>query len=142
MSNYNEEDLAIWKGECPDTTTKEIAEVTFSLIEDVLVEWDELINELSEKEIQLYVLKEAYESSSEKLLEEAAKKKIETGEDIIKAKYGGNNDKTRAKYVKEMLLEDAIEIKGLEFSIDYIVRRIAFLKGLVYVKISLGEKDE
>lgn len=106
---------------------------------DNCIEWSNLISELSRKEIQLYNLKEEYENSSEKLLKEAAKQKEETGEDIIKAKYGGNNDKTRAKYVKDSLSDKKKEIKKLEFSIDYLKRRISFLRQLVPAKTAIME---
>lgn len=104
---------------------------------DNLCEWGSLVTELSQKEIQLHNKKEAYELSSEKLLEDAAKKKQETDVDIIKDKYGGNNDKTRKKYVKDSLIVEAKEIKELEFSIDYCRRRISYLKQLVPTKTAL-----
>jgi len=106
---------------------------------DNCIEWSNLVTELTYKEIKLYKAKEAYEKASEKLLEDAAKTKEKTGEDIIKARYGGNNDKTRKKYVKENLSKDKQAIKTLEFSIDYCKRRISYLKGLVTVKTALME---
>lgn len=109
---------------------------------DNCIEWSNIISELSKKEIELYHKKEAYEKSSEKLLEDAAKEKAETGNDIIKNKYGGNNDKTRKKYVKEMLSKADNEIKTLEFSIDYCKRRISFLKQLVSAKTAILEVKE
>lgn len=116
-----------------------------SLNDDVmanLTEWSSLVTELSTNEIELYNKKQSYESSSEKVLEDAAKIKAETEEDIIKDKYGGNNDKTRKKYVKEMLSEEKAEIKTLEFSIDYIRRRISFLKQLIHTKtVLIGVKE-
>lgn len=104
---------------------------------DNCIEWDNLIRELSQKERALYYKKENYEVLSEEILKEAAKKLAETGEDIIKTKYGGNNDKTRKKYVKDSLAFEKSEIKKLEFSIDYLKRRISYLKGLVTVKTAL-----
>ncbi len=100
-------------------------------------EWSNLITELSYKEIELYNKKNEYKTKSDKLLEEARKLKEETEEDIIKDKYGGNNDKTRAKYVKESLTQESEHIKNLEFSIDYIRRRISYLKALVPAKTAL-----
>lgn len=100
-------------------------------------EWGNLIMTLSKKEKDHYRLKNEYKSKSYKLLEDARKVKDETGDDIIKAKYGGNNDKTRAKYVKESLAEEDKQIKDLEFDIDYLKRRISYLKGLVYTKNAL-----
>ena len=120
---------------CNDTT------IQGTVVEN-LTEWSGLVTELSTKEIELYNKKQSYESLSEKVLEDAAKIKAETEEDIIKDKYGGNNDKTRKKYVKEMLSEEKAEIKTLEFSIDYIRRRISFLKQLVHTKtVLVGVKE-
>ena len=120
MSNLNEEDLA----KIQEKKLKEKARPPFDLtiddkIENNLNEWSKSITELSKKEVELYKLKEAYEKASEKLLKDAAKEKAENDKDIIKMRYGGNNDKTRAKYVKEMLSKDGKEIKDIEFSIDY-----------------------
>ena len=111
-------------------------------VEDNLYAWSKSITELSKKEVELYKLKEAYEKASEKLLKDAAKEKAENDNDIIKAKYGGNNDKTRAKYVKEMLIKEDREIKNLEFSIDYLKRRISFLKQLIHTKTIIMEVKE
>ena len=96
-----------------------------------LKEWADKIDELSGKEKELIQLKEDYETESDKLLDEAAKIKNETGEDIIKNMYGRNNDKTRRKYIKEQLANKNKEIIDCELRIDYLKRRISFLKGLV-----------
>ena len=90
----------------------------------------------------MYNKKEAYNTSSEKLLEDAAKEKAETDYDVIKEKYGGNNDKTRKKYVKDSLADESLELKKLEWSIDYIKRRISFLKQLIHTKTILKEVKE
>lgn len=119
-----------------------VVPVTTVPVGELLEAWSYLITELSAKEIQLYKKKAAYEASSEKLLEDAAKEKHEKDNDIIKAKYGGNNDKTRKKYVKEMLAKENNEIKNLEFSIDYLKRRISFLKQLIHTKTVMMEIKE
>lgn len=113
-----------------------------SYVLDNCREWSNIIDRLSEAEKELYSKKESYEKESESLLEDAAALKAATGEDIIKAKYGGNNEKTRRKYVKDSLLDKKLEIKQLEFKLDYYKRRISYLKGLVTVKTALlGVKD-
>ena len=106
---------------------------------DNCTEWANLITELSYNEIELCKKKDAYQALSDNLLEEARTIKEETGDDIIKAQYGGNNDKTRKKYVEETLADEDKEIKELEFSIDYLKRRISYLKSLVYLKTVLIE---
>jgi len=114
----------------------------YAPIMENLNEWSRLVTELSRKEIELYNKKEDYNTSSEKLLEDAAKEKAETDYDVIKEKYGGNNDKTRKKYVKDSLADEAMELKQLEWSIDYIKRRISFLKQLIHTKTILKEVKE
>jgi len=106
---------------------------------DNCTEWCNLITELSYKDIELYKLKNDYQIKSDKVLEDARKHLDETGEDIIKAAYGGNNDKTRKQFVKDTMANDAKKIKDLEFSIAYIKRRISYLKGLVAAKTALAE---
>ena len=104
---------------------------------DNCIEWSNLIMDLSNKEKKFYRLKNEYKSKSDKLLEEARKLKEETEEDIIKKRYGGNNDKTRAKYVKESLAEENKQLKELEFDIEYLKRRLPYLKGLVAAKTAI-----
>ena len=104
---------------------------------DNCIEWGNIISDLGKMEKDLYKFKEDYQIKSDELLEEARRIKDETEEDIIKAKYGGNNDKIRAKYVKESLVDDAKKIKDLEFDIEHCKRRISYLKGLVYAKTAL-----
>jgi len=101
-------------------------------------ECDSLILELSHNEVEHYKLKQEYESASEKLLEDAAKEKA-NGNDIIKAKYGGNNDKTRKKYVREELADKYSELKQIEFGNEYLKRYIPFLKTVINAKVSLME---
>ena len=110
---------------------------------DNCIEWKNLITELSYKDIELYKLKKDYQIKSDNVLEDARKHLDETGEDIIKAAYGGNNDKTRKQFVKDTMVADAKKLKDLEFSIDYLKRRISYLKSLVNAKTSIaGVKNE
>lgn len=106
---------------------------------DNLSEWSSLITELSNKEIRLYELKDEYRIKSEELLQDAKKLKEETKQDIIKDRYGGNNDKTRKQYVKDSLIDESKVIDDLEFSIEYIKRRISFLKQLIHTKTVMLE---
>lgn len=108
-------------------------------MEKYLNEWESLINELSNKEEALIKWKQVYEIKSDSLIEEAKKTKTETGKDIIKDTYGGNNDKTRKKYVKDQLKDWDNTIQGLELSIDWIGRRISFLRTLIQYKTKTME---
>ena len=143
MSNLNEEDIAIIQERELNKQEEKNEDIAIdAFVMDNIIEWSNLITELSENEIQLYKSKEAYEKASEKLLKDAAKEKAENDKDIIKKRYGGNNDKTRAKYVKEMLSKDGKEIKDIEFRIDYLKRRISFLKQLIHTKTIIMEVKE
>ena len=116
-----------------------------SIDDDVMMnisEWSIIVTELSEKEITLYQSKEAYTALSDTLLEQAKKDKEDGKGDIIKDLYGYNNDKTRSRYVKDELKDEDKEIKDLEFSIDYLKRRISYLKSLIYTKNVLREVKE
>jgi len=130
MSNLNEEDIADYmEGDKMTMTTKEIFEVKYREIDEDLVEWNELINELSSKERALLEWKELYQSHSDKIIAETD----------FKALYGKNNDKVRKEHVKKELSTWYDTIKDLEFSIDWIGRRISFLRELIRTKRVLME---
>jgi len=94
-----------------------------------LMEWSRLMTELSNKEIRLFDCKEAYQALSEKIIAETDFKEL----------YGKNNADVRKSHVKKMLVDEYSEIKYLEFSIDWIGRRISFLRELVKTKRVLLE---
>ena len=108
----------------------------------LLTAWEDMIEEHTNKTIKLYAKREAYKVDSDKVLEEAKKIKDETEVDIIKDKYGGNNDKTRKRYVKDKMAEANMEIKNLEWSIDYLSKEIVFIKELIRTKRVLMEIKE
>ena len=92
-------------------------------------EWDELINELSEKEVALFKWKEVYNVKAEEIIEHTNFKEL----------YGANNQKVRDNHVRNELSDWYDIIKDLEFSIAYIERRISFLRELVKCKRVLME---
>lgn len=94
-----------------------------------LSEWSELIIELSSKEIKYYDLKEKYNELSEEIIASTDFKEL----------YGKNNESVRKNHVKHELSDIVNELKTLEFSIDYIKRRISFLKQLIHTKTVLLE---
>jgi len=110
-------------------TTKEIFEVKYREIDEDLIEWDELINELSSKERALLEWKDLYQSHSDKIIAETD----------FKSLYGANNQKVRDNHVKKELATWYDTIKDLEFSIDWIGRRISFLRELIRVKRTIME---
>ena len=130
MSNLNEEDIADYmEGDKMTMTTKEIFEVKYREIDEDLIEWNELINELSSKERALLEWKELYQSHSDKIIAETD----------FKSLYGANNQKVRDNHVKKELGTWYDTIKDLEFSIDWIGRRISFLRELIRVKRTIME---
>lgn len=96
---------------------------------DYLRQWDELIEELSQKEIALWQWKEVYEIKANEIIEHTDFKEL----------YGANNQKVRDNHVRNELADWYNTIKELEFSIDYISRRISFLRELVKCKRVLLE---
>lgn len=126
-------------------TYESVEEEDTSIEEFVLdncIEWSNILTDLTHKEKQLYQLKEDYQIKSDKILEDARKHLDETGEDIIKQAYGGNNDKIRKQYVKDKMVEDDKKIKDLEFTIDHLKRRLTYLKSLVNVKVAIMESKK
>ena len=98
----------------------------------LLVHWEELINELTDKEIALYQWKTVYDVKANEIIEHTNFKEL----------YGANNQKVRDNHVRNELTDWYTTIKDLEFSIDYISRRISFLRELIKVKRTILEASE
>lgn len=96
-------------------------------IEDYYNEWDNIIIELSEKEVDLINLKETYAEQEQEILSNTDFKEL----------YGANNDKVRKNHIKKELksLEDAKN--DLNVSIDYLKRRIEFIKSIMAMQRTL-----
>ena len=126
MSNLNEEDIAeILDGQ-------EIRYSTDLTIGELLKEWEDLIEELTEKEIELIHLKEYYESESHR---------IETTVDF-KELYGKNNADIRKHHIKTELADVVDKMTLLKLSIDWINRRISLVRELVQVKRTIMENKK
>ena len=91
---------------------------------DLLCEWEDLVEDLTEKEIEYYYCKERYQSKADVIIAETD----------FKALYGANNQKVRDNHVKNELSKDHLHLKNLEFSIDWLSRRISFLRELIRTK--------
>jgi len=126
MSNLNEEEIAeiMENGNVGEIIVPYGDDIT-----DYLSEWENLIEELSNKEVLLYKKKEAYQVMSDKIIAETD----------FKALYGKNNAEVRKTHVKNELMTDYETIKALEFSVDWIGRRISFLRELIHVKRTIME---
>ena len=90
----------------------------------LLREYEDLVFELSEKEVELYKLKEAY------IIAEAD---IVNNTDF-KAIYGANNQKVRDNHVKNELSDMVSTMKALEFGINWIRQYIPLLREVVRCK--------
>lgn len=98
-----------------------IVPVTSVPVMDLLEAWSYLITELSSKEIELYKCKESYQALSDTIIESTDFKEL----------YGKNNVEVRKNHVK-----------NLSFSIDYLIRKISFLKQLIHTKTVMVEIKE
>ena len=90
----------------------------------LLEEYEDLVLELSEKEVALYNLKEAYLIAESKIVNETD----------FKALYGANNQKVRDNHVKNELSDMVTEMKDLEFGIGFIKQYIPLLREVVRCK--------
>ena len=123
MSNLNEQDIAEYMEE------EEVRYSTDLTIGELLKEWEDLIEELTEKEIELIHLKKHYESESHR---------IETTVDF-KEIYGKNNADIRKHHIKTELADVVDKMTLLKLSIDWINRRISLVRELVQVKRTIME---
>ena len=105
MSNLNEQDIAEILEE------QEVRYSTDLTIGELLKEWEDLIEELSEKEIGLIYLKEYYESESHKM---------ETTVDF-KELYGKNNADIRKHHIKTELADVVDQMTLLKLHHRYYV---------------------
>lgn len=90
------------------------------MIKKYLTEWNDLINELSEKELALIEWRNVYEIKAQEIEENTDFKEL----------YGRNNADVRKNHVKNELRDWYIIITDLEISISWISRRINFLREL------------
>ena len=96
----------------------------------VLIEaWEDIVLELSEKEIELYNLKEAYLIAERKIIEETNFKEL----------YGANNEKVRTNHVKTELSDMVEQKASLQFSIDFLNRYIPLVKQVIYSQMKVME---
>ena len=129
MSNLNEEDIAAYQ-----ERQKFLEDHPFlkNNISYDLYEWSKLITELSEKEIQLIRLKDTIFDKEQWIIENTD----------FKAVYGKNNSDVRKLHLSKHMKSEYDNRRSLELSIDYIKRRISFLKSLIRVKsVIMGVKE-
>ncbi len=93
-------------------------------VDQLLMKWEDLVGELSDKEVELYRLKEAYLIAEQKIINETD----------FKALFGKNNEKVRSNYVKSELADMVSEMKSLELSINWIKHYIPLLREVIRCK--------
>ena len=98
-------------------------------IEDFFNEWEKAINELKDKSVELINLKESYNQMEQDIVENTDFKEL----------YGANNQKVRDNHVKNEL-KDMVDAKhDLELRIEYLKRRIDFIKNVLTMQRVLIE---
>lgn len=133
MSNLNEQDIA----EIQEKKLKEKTRPPFDLtiedkIENNLNEWSNLVTELSLKEIDYIKIKNTIFNKEQWIKDNTDFKKV----------YGKNNADVRKQHLQKFLKEEYDKQDSLEISINYIKRRISFLKQLIHTKTIIMEVKE
>ncbi len=148
MSNLNEEDIAKINESAKEREMTvelenvQISEETGDFIENNpmtkttvardLWEWSNLITELSIKETEYIKIKERIFDKEQWMTENTD----------FKGMYGKNNIDIRKAHFKKFLVDEYAAKNDLEISIDYINRRISYLKSLIRVKSVIMEVKE
>lgn len=96
-------------------------------LEEYFTEWEQNITELDNKAKQLIDIKETYNQLEQKILEETDFKEL----------YGANNQKIRDNHVKNELKDIVDEKHDLKLRIEYLQRRIDFIKTLMNMQRTL-----
>ena len=142
MSTVNEQDIAEWKEKYTfngryweqsiplmdkdgnESLDWQVVPITVVPVIVLLQVYEDMIVELSDKEVELYSLKEAYLIAERKIIEETNFKEL----------YGANNQKVRDQHVKAEL-QDLVDKKAsLQFSIDFIRNYIPLLREVLRCK--------
>ena len=126
MSNLNEEEIAEILNE-REAKNEDLSIDAYVL--DNCIEWSNLITELSLKECDYIKIKDRIFDKEQWMTENTD----------FKAVYGKNNVDIRKQHFKKFLKDEYATKNHLEISIDYLKRRILFLKQLVYTKTTLME---
>ena len=93
-------------------------------VEDLIGEWESLVAELSNKEVELLKLKEFIAVKSFEIEQETD----------FKALYGKNNADVRKHHIKTELADVYDDVTGLELSINWIKSYIPLLKEVLKYK--------
>ena len=98
-------------------------------IDDYFKEWAKAIEELEKKSKTLLNLKETYAQMEQKIIDETDFKEL----------YGANNQKVRDNHVKNELKDLVDERNDLEIRVDYLKRRIDYIRNIMAMQRALIE---
>ena len=113
----------------------EVSNPKTSLMND-FNDWATRITWLDKTNRRILEIEKIYDLETVRILEE-----IKTNNIDIKAIYGGNNDKTRKKYIDEQLSELLEEKEELKFLKENDNRRISYLKKIIDLKMEIMENE-
>ena len=99
-----------------------------------LEEWTRMITELCDKEVELKELKEEYATKEFEI--------VYMSNIDFKSLYGSTSEKVRKQHASDELKVYKHRIDDLEFCVNYLTRRIMFLKELIRTKRTLMEIKE
>ena len=99
-----------------------------------LEEWTKMITELGDKEVELKELKEEYATREFEI--------VYMSDIDFKSLYGSTSEKVRKQHASDELKVYKHRIDDLEFCVNYLTRRIVFLKELIRTKRTLMEIKE
>ena len=100
-------------------------------LDSLIREYEELLIELSDKEVEYMELKEQYNSKEFEI--------VYMSDINFKELYGSTAEKVRKQHAIKELKPLKDELNGLELSIDYLKRYISFLRELIRVKRTIME---
>ena len=101
-------------------------------ITENISEWGELITELSLKEVEYAKIKDKIFDKEQWIIENTD----------FKAVYGKNNADVRKQHLMKHMQGEYDNRRNLEISIDYLKRRISFIKQLIHTKTIIMEVKE
>ena len=100
-------------------------------LDSLIREYEELLIELSDKEVEYMDLKEEYNQKEFEI--------VYLSDINFKELYGSTSEKVRKQHASTVLKPLKTKLNGLELSIDYLKRYIVFIRELIRTKRVLME---
>ena len=102
-------------------------------LDSLIREYEELLIELSDKEVEYMELQEQYNSKEFEI--------VYMSDINFKELYGSTSEKVRKQHASKVLKPLKDELHSLELSIDYLKRYIVFIRELCKWKRTVKERD-